>query len=102
MQGDQGRHAALFQSTQHGPVAFQRVFIPAVGFGLDAAPFHRKAMRVLPILSGAVKVLAPASTAPPIAGQARFAIGVAVLFPFPPLVVGVVTLYLMRGGGRAP
>ncbi len=102
VQGDHRRHAALFQAAQHGAIAFQCVFVPALRFGLDAAPFYRKAVRVLTALGGAVEILAPASAAPPIAGQTRFAICMAFLLPLPPLVIGIVALHLMGRGGRAP
>ena len=101
MQCDHRRQAALTQAAQHEAIFLERLFIPFVGRGLDAAPFDREAMRVLVCFDSAVKVFAPAP-APPIAGQTRFAVGMSILFPLPPVVIGIVALDLMRGSGRAP
>ena len=58
-------------------------------------------MSVLVGLGGAVEVFAPAP-APPVTGEAGGAIGMALLFPLPPLVVGVIALHLVGSGGSAP
>jgi hypothetical protein len=101
VQRHHGGHAALLEAAQHGAVFFQRVFVPLVGLRLDAAPLDGDTLRVLVTFGGAVEVLPPAP-APPIAGQPRLAVGVALLLPLPPLVVGVVALHLVGGRRAAP
>ena len=71
VQGDHGRQAAFEQAAQHVAVTLERLLVPTVGRGLDAAPLDRQAVGVLPGLGGAVEVFLPAP-APPVAGQPGF------------------------------
>ena len=96
--------ATLGQATRNLAVAVDSRFVPAVRGWLDARPFDRKAMGILSAVGRPVEVLAPAA-APPVAGQPRF---VATqdppgsLLPGPPIVIGIVTFYLVRGGSTTP
>src|SRR5687768_9826528 len=101
MQCNHRRNAAFTQPAQHSAISFQRILIPAIRRGLNAAPFHRKTVRVLSTFCGAVEVFLPAAS-PPIASQTRSPVRMTFLFPLPPLVVLVVAFHLMRGGGRPP
>src|SRR5688572_20641423 len=93
--------AAFTHTAQHISISFQRLFVPGIRRGLNAAPFHRQAVRVLPSFRGAVEVFLPAA-APPVAGQASLPLSMPFLFPLPPLVVRVIAFHLMRGGSRPP
>src|SRR5690349_15574246 len=101
MQRDHRSQAALAQSTQHGAVTVQGVFIPGIRRWLDAAPLHRHAMGVLTGFGGAVEILFPAAS-PPVASQTRCPLRMTGLFPHPPLIVRVVAFHLVRGGGGPP
>jgi hypothetical protein len=94
VQRDHGGQAALVQAAQHETVALEGLLIPLVRLGLDAAPFDGEAVGVVVRFGGAVEILTPAA-APPVAGQAGGAGGVALLLPFPPLIVGIVAFHLM-------
>src|SRR5215212_5336159 len=101
MQRDHWSHPAFTQSAQHSAVAVQRVFVPGIRRGLDAAPFDGHAVRVLSSLCSAVEVLFPAAS-PPIGCQTRRSLRMTALFPHPPLIVRVVAFHLVRGGRRPP
>ena len=50
------RHAAIAQSAQHGAITLQCIFVPSIRCWLNAAPLHRKTMRVLSTFRSAVEV----------------------------------------------
>src|SRR5205085_2727349 len=68
MQGNQRSNAALHHTACHHAVVIERIFIPAVRLRLNAAPFHREAVRILMRFGSAVHIFLPAST-PPVASQ---------------------------------
>jgi hypothetical protein len=104
MQRDHRGQPAVEHAAQYGTVPIEGFFVPPIGRGLDAAPLDREAVGVLSRLDGAVEVFFPAA-APPIAGQPGFVTvedASLLLFPGPPVVVGVIALDLVSGGGGTP
>ena len=104
MQRDHRHHVAFFEPKQHLAVAVKRAFIPAVWLGLDARPFHGKAVRVLISFVGAVKILTPAPCPPVCSSTGPVAVQnmAFLLLPGPPVVVQVVAFHLVRSSGSAP
>lgn len=94
--------AVIGHALEDGAVAVDGVVVPEAFAGFDTAPFHRHTVGVLSHRGGCFQV--GLGVVPPVAGLAGGLAGIDVagLFPGMPVVVGVATLHLMRGGGATP